>query len=756
MTAHKIHVAARSALDRFSHLTILRTWVWCMLLLAAPMLAQVSSEDLDLDEPALPREIEILYAEAEALFQTVDQSETVPMFTQVIDTLEPMRFEGDPAVLEALQGSLVYRASANFNIGDSTGTEADLERLIRMDPTFDLDRTQMSSKLVQLFDDLRGRLVGTIDLLVTPSDATINLDGQPLVADGGPIPILAGSYAAEIVRPGYTPTTLAFDVVPGETLPLEAELVRSSAVISVRTSPAGAEVLIDGILRAETDGPAEPEFVPPAGSTRSDFSTMSLLAAIEPGQHIIEVRYGGFRSYRASLDVTEPRDFILRPVVLEAEAGTVVFKNLDSGAVAQIDGKPVRPRRTGESGQEELILAPGSYRLSVSKGTLGVFETQVEVRDREAVEVDVALRPALILAGILGGDEVGARRLKDALTAAFNRSGHWALLDRTAEGPQLLAGSGVGTDTLRRLAERGTPTDGSVDWQQVQAKSDAQIPGAVYILAVLSDDLIAQAANLWAWPAAPGPSRPDILRLSLDAPDQVEQLASAFRPALDAQHIHLGALLVDSAAGAGPVVAHLTEGGSGAKAGLRAGDEITAVDGSPVFNVSQFEAKVTASVGKTLRIEASRSGQTLTMDIAPEQSHTVVDVSDPNLVRAAAAAELNTELARESDRSPRWLLQLNHAAILLRSGDYESAVRELRKIETPSSQGLGRATVDYWIGLALLRLSVQQASYIEPARASFQRAADVADGRLFHDAGPFIAARAKARLARLGGGQGRP
>lgn len=723
--------------------------VGALTLLAPLASAQVASEDLELEEPAIPRELEDLFTEAELLFQTVDQSDSIELFTTVIDSLEPLRFEGDEQVLDRLQASLVYRARANFNLGDTAATELDLERLLRLDPDFDLDRTVVSSKLSQLFDDTRTRIVGFAELLVAPSDAQVRVNGNLLDTESGAIAMQAGSYVAEIVRPGYTPATLAFDVRAGDTVTLEAELVRSSAVISLRTSPAGAEVLIDSVLRAQTDGPAEPTFIPPPGKTRSDFSAMSLLADIDTGPHIIEVRYPGFRSYRASLEVTEARDFVLRPVVLEPQAGTVVLTGLGSGAVTTVDGREVRPRSNG-SGQHELILSPGSYRLAVTKGSLGVFEAPIDVEDRQTVELEVELKPALVLVGILGGDDVGAQRLEESLVAAFDRSGYWSLLDRTEVGPASLRSTGLDTEELRTLAERGSPTSGSVNWQQVQEQSDTSFPGSVYLLAVLGDDLIAQKASLWAWPAAPGPSRPDLLSLPLDDAAAIDRLVSSFRPSLDERHAHLGLVAIDSAAGAGPVVAQLTAGASGAAAGLQIGDEITAVDGAPVFNVAQFETAVRRAVGGSMSVEISRSGQTLTFDVEPQQSYTVVDVNDPDLIRAAAAAELNNELARDSERSPRWLLQLNHAAILLRSGDLEAAVRELRRIETPSTQGLGRATVDYWIGLALLRLSVQQASYIEPAKAAFQKAAEVPDGRLFHDVGPLVAPRAKARLARLG------
>ena len=109
------------------------------------------------------------------------------------------------------------------------------------------------------------------------------------------------------------------------------------------------------------------------------------------------------------------------------------------------------------------------------------------------------------------------------------------------------------------------------------------------------------------------------------------------------------------------------------------------------------------------------------------------------------SASLAAELAAESTAAPSWVLNLNQAAVLMHAGAWEETVRTLRGIEdAPSGAGLGQATVEYWLGIALTALGP---SYHDSAIQAFQRAAADPDARLYHNDGPWVGPRANARLA---------
>jgi len=61
------------------------------------------------------------------------------------------------------------------------------------------------------------------------------------------------------------------------------------------------------------------------------------------------------------------------------------------------------------------------------------------------------------------------------------------------------------------------------------------------------------------------------------------------------------------------VVEEVPEGSAGARAGLRAGDEILAADGQPVANMIDFQSLVSAAPGRDMSIEVERNGARLSI-----------------------------------------------------------------------------------------------------------------------------------------------
>jgi regulator of sigma E protease len=71
-----------------------------------------------------------------------------------------------------------------------------------------------------------------------------------------------------------------------------------------------------------------------------------------------------------------------------------------------------------------------------------------------------------------------------------------------------------------------------------------------------------------------------------------------------------------------PIPAHISEVAPGTpanRAGLRAGDTVLAIDGHKISYWDEFVDIVRGSGGKTLQLEISRNGQTLTLPVTPKQ-----------------------------------------------------------------------------------------------------------------------------------------
>jgi len=789
-----------------------------LLHLPGPLLAQplpTGIEEEELEEPATPEPtaaevldieaLELLYAQAEALFLSPDRAASLPLFGQVVENVEsflatriatavtaeagegtagvpstdgiatgseapvaageealvgedvqvpsPERWAPEvrfltPEARSLLTRSLARRAEIHLGLGERSLAEGGLERWLEVRPGGELEGEGLSPALLELFGQVRRRTVGEVVLVAEPPDLEAWLDGRPAIPADAPAGTVAGDRWLEATRPGYRPVARTISVAAGRRATEEVELERTSAVIRLHTRPPGAELFLDGAPVAATEGTASPDLLPPAaaGAYRpEEFSAELVVDGVELGLRRLEVRKEGYRSYRAELVIEELLDYPLPPIVLEPEAATLVFRSLPPGAEIRIDDELRRPEATG-SAAPRLTLSPGEHRVVVTAGASRVFVRDLLVADRQTVELDVQPRPGIAFLGVVGGDRSTADQLAASLRRTLGDSGRWALLDRSAEGPELLAAAGLDDAALTAPPEPGAkPTD----WGRVQALVDRELPGLIYLVGVLPDDLLATEAALLLWSAAPGPAHPDRLRLPLDEPGATARLGAYLHRGLRIERPWVGALVIDSGASPHPVIADVTPGSPAEAAGLRPGDELLGIAGVPVQTRAAFDQRILAAEsGETVELAVrAADGTTRTLRLSLGSSPRLLPPQDPERLRSVTYADLQL-LWEEARPRDRWALRLDQALILLRSREWESAVRHLRDLDAPQrSHGVSRATVDYYLGRALGEIGGR---YRDTAVQSLERSAGVPGARRFHHDEAWIAPRARARLEALG------
>lgn len=724
---------------------------------------QIVEEDLDdtsiealpqtfppLDEEALRATFE----EAESLFASVDQDASLPIFGRVVDLLEPRAAAGqlDDSLRDLLTRSLAYRARLQFNFGEVELAEQGLARMLELHPEADLDRSQASPKLVAQFDALRRRLLGEINFVLEPVDAEVHIDGRKVDALAGPVAVLAGPRQIDVTLPGYAPISRPLAIESDASITLELTLERTSAVVRLLTRPAGAAVSIDGTEHGLTEGTA-PEGALPQGVAatyrREEFSDEKIIEGIELGLITLEVRKEGYRSERLELSISDLLDYPLAPIVLEKERGSLTFDNFPPGAEIRVDGKLRSPDNPGAR-RPTLTLAPGQYHVTVATRSSQMFSTQLQLADRQRMQINVELRPGLAFLGVLGGDEETARNLDQVLRLALTDSGKWTLINRSAQAPAVLADAGVTAASLRAVeAEAAAGSRSSIDWRRVQQAVDEQLPGLVYVVAVPSNDLVATHATLWIWPHAPGPAEPDHVRLPLGDPQALAGLKASFNRTIRLKRSWVGALLIDTQAEPHPLVVDVTPASPAELAGLAVGDLVVGVAGVPVTHRAAFDERIAAAeIGETLDLGVQSPSGPRTLKLKLGSSPDLLAARRADLLDAVAFTEL-VLLAEKAPADAAWIVELDQALILLRANEWTEAARKLRSIRAPqTSHGVGQATVDYLLGIAL---SAAGPSFIEGARQHFEKAAGLPGARLFHNDGAWVAPRARARLRMLGG-----
>lgn len=534
-----------------------------------------------------------------------------------------------------------------------------------------------------------------------PAVGPIPLAEHDPVSPSAPAPLPAGDYLAEVSRPGYRTAFAAFTVTAGEDAEVEARLRRESAALRLRTAPAGAVVLVDGYEMGRTTAVAEAGFVPARTADRTERETFSRdlwIDELPEGPWRVEVRKEGYRTWSADVRAPPLGDETLPPIVLEPERGVVGLKGLPEDAEVLADGGALQPDR--ERWTPEVLLPPGVHTITVSRGLHGYFETSVTVEDGRRTDVEVELRPALAFLGIYGSDEAGRRAMASAMNVLREETAYM-VLDRAAEGAALLDEFGVEPAVLR---SRAASARLELDWKTIQRRFQERLPAALYLAAVLDDDLVAEAVDLWWWAPAPGPARPDVRKAPIEngrvQAGPLWRLLAALDPEPAGRAQYIGAVFIESLAGDALAVAAVEPGSPAEAAGLRPGMEVLSVSGREASALQLSAVLAELSSGGTLELEVLTGQGEAAVTLSPEWNWMPLDPYDPELLLAGAASRRLRELDEEGD-VPHWLLELDLATLLLGTGEAAEAARRLEAIDVSGLEETHAELVRYTLGLAL-------------------------------------------------------
>jgi len=716
----------------------LNAWMLAMVLVASgPLGAQQRVEEEDLPEPDVWEEAIPTYVEAEKVFNSRNQPDAVALFDDFLRQVETNRAIDEPPdeIHRLVANSHFYRAQVNFNLGTTDEVQADLERLLAIEPGFAMDRTLVSSKFAELFDRVKKQHVGAVLFAVDPPDAEISV-GRFRAGLDGMLQLPIGTHVVRIARPGYGPAEQEVVASSNDVPTFQVKLERLAAVLTIYTAQEDVAIEVDGAPRGATS--------PYPGADPAQGSRL-VLDDLQPGTYELGASKEGFRDYLARAQIAELRDYVVGPIELAPTAGTIVLRDLPPGTAVRANDDIVTPTFAAGAAPQ-LTLSPGSYRLALSHPDLGLLEADVVIEDQETETISVRLRPPIVLLGVLGGDEQSARRLESLLAGGLAAIRRYAFIDRSGSGQGILSSAAVEVQGLRAFAQTGSRQ--VIPWDRIRAEADQRAKGALYLLAVLSDDLLASRAHVFVFPQAPLPARPDVIDLALSAED-VARLKGLLDRSVIAERAALGAVVVDAPTAAGPVVVSVSPGGSAEVSGLRAGDEIVAIDGAAVTSVAELQSALEARIeshartGQTVPLDVSSADGTRQVALGFSTSPVILGLRETDILYSAAGHELQSEEQDGQSLIPKWVVALNQAVVHLHGGDRQGAIRFLREVKAPEGGRLGQGMVDYLMGLAL---SGAGGDYTATAKEFLAKAAADTESRLFHVDGPFIAPRAQARL----------
>lgn len=189
-----------------------------------------------------------------------------------------------------------------------------------------------------------------LDLRLEPLRATVLVHSEPVGAsvslDGahrGVTPLLLpavelGKHRVAITRPGYQEKVVELEVSGPTPQKIEAQLLTDSATLRVESTPAGADVSLNGVPRGQTP---------------------LVLERIPDGDSEVEVRAEGYAPFRQSIRLAAGDDEKLA-IALTPLPGTLQVVSMPEGARVYVDNQ-----YRGDTPFTLAELAPGNYRVRV-------------------------------------------------------------------------------------------------------------------------------------------------------------------------------------------------------------------------------------------------------------------------------------------------------------------------------------------------------------------------------------------------------
>jgi tetratricopeptide (TPR) repeat protein len=723
-----------------------------LLLAAAPLGAGMVRAQ---EEEDLTQELQAMRAAYDRARERLDELDFTSAVRELGAVIDP-RAKTRPADLGFEESRLLaaaydLRARAQFNLGNAAAAESDFTALLRVDPSYAIDRQTLSPKVVDLFDRVRARTVGILTLTVDPPRARVKVDGDPVESTPEGIGVLSGTHELRVEMDGYDPHVETLTAAGGTRLERSVRLRPNRRVLEFITVPAGVEVSLDDAVIGTSAGPATPEVEALAATYGFDAKQAAAplqVSMVSPGEHRVRFERPCYESQsvvvRVELDLEQNRVLRFAPVVMKESRTRLQITSVPPGAEVQVDGQ-----KQGTTPLTLESLCGGDREVTVLKDGVGRWSEKVRLATGQLNNLDVRLRPTLLYVGTFRLDEWGRavwsdedkplldvlgrglKTLNVARVPAVQQSIREAVVRWMISDPrEARAGTLLPPDLLRDAAER--------------AGADLVLAG----LTLTDDPERAWTLGLYA----PLHNTPDIVRLRLDKPDGVADFVARLDSAPPEESTLWGLGLADTwLPPGGPVVARVLPGSPAAKAGVRTGDRVTGVGSKKVANTRDALAALEAESARAGGVRApvvlalqSAEGARTTR-ITPAEAPALLSLTDAAMLYNRALAEYRLRARAAADETARGVAALNTGLALMHFRAYDKAMAEgLQRATLPPGSGISAGTVEYYRGLC-----AQRRGDADGARAAWQAAARAVGSTLESPEGPSAAAAATRALQSL-------
>ena len=637
-----------------------------------------------------------------------DRDGAASRFEAILAALEPTAKTLDEGWTKVLCETYNWMAILDSRVpGKAAQANKRLESLLDLDPDFEIDRAVSSTRLQNAFDALRAQKFGKIKLTLDPSDGTLTLDGKVKRADPGPHYLAPGPHVLAYTRPGFQPQDARFELAAKDTRPVDFKLTRVSSVVTVYTSPVGAELVLDGKSLGVSTGQVaatRADLAEKAGLKPDQLSSGFLLSSLAAGKHRLDVRMPCYKIMRLEIPETWTTPFAdkeIEPVKLEPSRASLTIQSAAPGGQLILNGLVM-----GAVPVTDLQVCAQTYDLQIKYPT-GSFTQHFELQEGKALTIAARPKARLTYAGFEGSDDFAGRERILAMLATLGERLHNVafLAAPKGEAPK---------DCIARL--RASKETELILWAR-------PVPGKpIHQVELLLSTLTGEEERILVKPLENDPLGALAARMDRQ-PNVMEPWA--------------GLTLLDLPTG----VYVLQADAAAQKAGIRIGKPLLEAAGKPLASVAEFRKALAETKGGSLTVSQGEAP----VKLAVTPMAVELPVNSQEFCYPMVLADLRLrQLGAQGDEEA--LLRLHQALAFMHFREYEKAQDVLRDARMGAVQGVSQGTLDYYTGVCLLRMGNV---YLTEALQAFNLALKYPLATLFGPEGPLLAPLARQALQDL-------
>jgi len=588
-----------------------------------------------------------------------------------------------------------------------------LEALLDLNPDFDIDRSITNTRLQTTFDGLRAAKLVRVKLNLEPAGGVLTLDGKAIASGDTVRYLLPGSHVLAYAKPGYQSSEQHLDLALKDTKAVDLKLVRISSTITVFTSPAGADLLLDGKPAGATRGLAAATFqayADKAGVPLEQLSEGFVLSSLSAGKHMLEVKLPCYKTRRLEIgdSFTTPfADHTLEAVKLEPSRGTLTVQTTSPGGELLLSGRSMGPVPV-----KDLAVCAEPYDMVV-RFPAGSFTQRIEILEGKALSVTVRPKARLTYVGFEGDMAFAGR---DRILGMLNNLGA-----RLTQVAFFTAAKGETASACLARLQASRETELVLRARPVPGQPIHQVELVLSTLTGEEDSLVVK------------PLENDPLA-GLAA--RIETLPTLWTSWAGLTLLDLG---IQPGVG-GPWV--LQADAAALRAGIKLNKPITTVNGKAVATLADVRQALQAGPDLSKAVVSQGEGP-ITLPVSRQPLELPVNASDLSYPFVLADLRLRYTGATGEEAS---ILRLQKGLALIHFGKYDKALEELRDARMTGVQGVSQGTLDFYTGVCLLHMGNV---YLPEATQAFNQALKYPQATLFAPDGPLVAPLARQALEDL-------